>query len=86
MAGVAALTVGPLLLAAGRSPLDSPSSSPNRSLLDLDFSDISAMAIPALLRSAIQFQTQVMTARRCVISSAVRSIDFEKKKKKRKLE
>jgi hypothetical protein len=44
------------------------------------------MAIPALLRSAIQFQTQVMTARRCVISSAVRSIDFEKKKKKRKLE
>lgn len=45
MAGVAAVTEGPLLPppVAGNSPLDSPSSS-NRSLLHLDFSVISAMA------------------------------------------
>lgn len=60
MAGVAEVTVGPLLLdEAGRRPLDSPSSSPpNRSLLDLDFSDISAMTIQHHLRfSTIQDPT-----------------------------
>ena len=60
MAGVAGVTVGPLLLdEAGRRPLDSPSSSPpNRSLLDLDFSDNSAMTIQHHLRfSTIQDPT-----------------------------